>query len=340
MTSVVESGQPSLASLESAAALVYESMPPTPQYRWPLLESRAGTELWVKHENHTPTGSFKVRGGLVYFDDLCRSGKPVGVITATRGNHGQSVGFAARRYGVPATIVVPHGNSVEKNAAMRALGVELIERGRDFQAASEAAADIAAERGWHRLPSFHPLLVCGVGTYALELFRAVPDLDTVYVPIGMGSGLCGVIAARDALGLDTRVVAVVSTGAPAFALSWHENRVISHEVTTRIADGMACRTPMREALDIARLGAERIVEVTDEEVEAAMRAMFADTHNVAEGGGAASLAALLQERGAMRGRKVAIILSGGNVDSDVYSRVLTSANPGLRDVDVHRAGES
>jgi len=325
MTSTVELGQPSLASLESAAALVYESMPPTPQYRWPLLESRVGAAVWVKHENHTPTGSFKVRGGLVYFDDLCRTEKPAGVVTATRGNHGQSVGFAARRYGVPATIVVPHGNSVEKNAAMRSLGVELIERGRDFQAASEAAADIAAERGWHRLPSFHPLLVCGVGTYALELFRAVPDLDTVYVPIGMGSGLCGVIAARDALGLDTRVVGVVSAGAPAFALSFREDRVVSHEVTTRIADGMACRTPVREALDIARHGAARIVEVTDDEVEAAMRALFADTHNVAEGGGAAALAALLQERGEMRGRKVAIILSGGNVDSDVYSRVLTSA---------------
>lgn len=325
MTSTVELGRTSLSSLESAAALVYESMPPTPQYRWPLLESRVGTEVWVKQENHTPTGAFKVRGGLVYFDDLCRVGKPAGVVTATRGNHGQSVGFAARRYGIPATIVVPQGNSVEKNAAMQALGVELIELGRDFQAASEAAADIAAQRGWYRFPSFHPLLVCGVGTYALELFRAVPELDTVYVPVGMGSGLCGVIAARDALGLDTRVVGVVSAGAPAFALSWRAGRVISHEVTTRIADGMACRTPMPEALEIARRGAKRIVEVTDEEVEAAMRALFTDTHNVAEGAGAAALAALLQERSAMRGRKVAVVVSGGNVDSDVYSRVLKSA---------------
>lgn len=325
MTSAVEHDQPSLTSLEGAAALIYKTMPPTPQYRWPLLESRAGTELWVKHENHTPTGSFKMRGGLVYLDDLCRGGKPPGVVTATRGNHGQSVGFAARRYGVPATIVVPHGNSVEKNAAMRALGVELIERGRDFQAASEAAAEIAVERGLHRVPSFHPLLVCGVGTYALELFRAVPDLDTVYVPVGMGSGLCGVIAARDALGLNARVVAVVSAQAPAFALSFREGRVVSHEVTTRIADGMACRTPMQDALDIARAGTDRLVEVTDDEVEVAMRALFADTHNVAEGGGAAGLAALLQEREAMRGRKVAVVVSGGNVDSDVYSRVLASA---------------
>lgn len=324
MTSVAEIVQPSLASLESAAALIYQSMPPTPQYRWPLLDSRVGTVVWVKHENHTPAGAFKIRGGLVYFDELTRAGKPAGVVTATRGNHGQSVGFAARRYGIPAAIVVPHGNSVEKNAAMKALGVELIERGRDFQEASEVAAQIATERGWHRVPPFHPLLVRGVGTYALELFRAVPDIHTVYVPVGQGSGLCGVIAARDALELDTRVVAVVSTGAPAFALSYREDRIISHEVTTRIADGMACRIPMQEALDIARRGAERVVEVTDEEVESAMRALFADTHNVAEGGGAAALAALLQERSAMRGRTVAVIVSGGNVDSDVYSGVLAS----------------
>src|SRR5687768_7848524 len=325
MPTTIELGQPSLASLESAAALVYESMPPTPQYRWPLLESRVGTEVWVKHENHAPTGSFKVRGGLIYFDDLCRTGKPAGVVTATRGNHGQSIGFAARRYGVPATIIVPHGNSVEKNAAMRALGVELIERERDFQAASEVAADIAAERGWHRVPAFHPLLVCGVGTYALELFRAVPDLDTVYVPVGMGSGVCGVIAARDALELETEIVAVVSAEAPAFALSYQQDRVISHEVTTRIADGMACRIPLQDALDIVRRGGARVVQVTDDEVESAMRALFADTHNVAEGGGAAALAALIQERTVMRGRKVAVVVSGGNVDSDVYSRVLTAS---------------
>ena len=324
MATTIEISRSSLASLESAAALVYECMPPTPQYRWPLLESRVGTEVWVKHENHTPAGAFKMRGGLVYFDELCRDGRPAGVVTATRGNHGQSVGFAARRYGVPAAIVVPHGNSVEKNAAMQALGVELIERGRDFQAASETAAEIAAQRGWHRVPPFHPLLVRGVGTYALELLRAVPDLHTVYVPVGMGSGLCGVIAARDALALDTRVVGVVSTEAPAFALSYRENRVISHEVTTRIADGMACRTPAQEALDIARGGGARIVQVTDDEVESAMRALFADTHNVAEGGGAAALAALLQERSAMRGRKVAVVVSGGNVDSEVFGRVLTS----------------
>jgi threonine dehydratase len=321
---IAEDG-PSLETLDAAASLIYRSMPPTPQYRWPLLDQRAGASVWVKHENHTPTGAFKVRGGLVYLDNLCRSGsKPDGVISATRGNHGQSVGFAARCYGIPSAVVVPFGNSVEKNAAMRALGVEIIERGHDFQAASEAADEIAVERDWHRFPSFHPLLVLGVGTYALELFRAVPDLDTVYVPVGMGSGLCGVIAARDVLELTTKVVAVVSERAPAFALSFEQNRVVSHEASTRIADGMACRTPVSEALTIAKAGAERVVRVSDDEVEAAMRALFADTHNTAEGGGAAALAALLQEKEKMRGRTVAVVLSGGNVDSSVFAGVLQS----------------
>lgn len=325
MKNTVPNDQPSLDALEAAAALIYQSMPPTPQFRWPLLEARVGTTVWVKHENHTPTGAFKVRGGLVYLEELCHTGaKPDGVISATRGNHGQSVGFAARRYGIPAAVVVPFGNSVEKNAAMRSLGVEVIEQGHDFQAAAEVADRIAIDRGWHRFPSFHPLLVRGVGTYAVELFRAVPELDTVYVPVGMGSGLCGVIAARDALGLRTRVVAVVSDRAPAFALSYEQGRIVSHDVTTRIADGIACRTPVEAALAIARHGAERVVQVSDDEVESAMRALFADTHNTAEGGGAAALAALLHEKERMRGRKVAVVLSGGNVDSNLFAAVLKS----------------
>lgn len=323
MKDTVPHDQPSLDALEAAAALIYQSMPPTPQYRWPLLEARVGTTVWVKHENHTPTGAFKVRGGLVYLDELCRTGaKPDGVISATRGNHGQSVGFAARKYGISAAVVVPFGNSVEKNAAMRSLGVEVIEQGHDFQAAAEVADRIAIDRGWHRIPSFHPLLVRGVGTYAVELFRAVPELDTVYVPVGLGSGICGVIAARDALGLGTRVVAVVSERAPAFALSYEQGRIVSHDATTRVADGMACRTPVEAALAIARRGAERVLRVSDDEVESAMRALFSDTHNTAEGGGAAALAALLQEKKRMRGRKVAVVLSGGNVDSSLFSAVL------------------
>jgi len=316
---------PSLDSLEEAAVLVYRHLAPTPQYRWPLLDQRVGTAVWVKHENHNPTGAFKVRGGLVYLHDLCRGGdKPVGTVSATRGNHGQSVGFAARAYGVRAAVVVPLGNSIDKNAAMRALGVEVIERGRDFQEAHEIANEICAARGWHRFPSFHPQLVRGVGTYALELFRAVKDLDTVYVPVGMGSGLCGMIAARDALGLDTRIVAVVSDRAPAFAISFAEGRPVSHEASTRIADGMACRTVDESALAIGRRGAARVIRVTDDEVESAMRALFTDTHNTAEGGGAAALAALLKEKERMRGRNVAVVLSGGNVDSSVFSRILAA----------------
>ncbi len=300
-------------------------MPPTPQYAWPLLAARTGVNVVVKHENHTPVGAFKVRGGLVYLDRMQRSGERVpGIVTATRGNHGQSVPFAARRYGIPVLVVVPHGNSVEKNAAMRALGADMIEEGDDFQAAVEAADRIAADRGWHRLPSYHQDLVSGVGTYALELLRAFPDLDTVYVPIGLGSGICGAIAARDALGLQTRIVGVVSAGAPAYALSLAAGKPVSHVVTTEIADGMACRTPLAEPLAVIARGAERVVQVADAEVEEAMRVYFTDTHNVAEGAGAAALAALMQDGERMRGRSVGVVLSGGNVDRDVFARVLKS----------------
>lgn len=285
------------ADIEQAAQIVYAAMPPTPQYCWPLLRERLGLDIWVKHENHTPVGAFKIRGGLVYFAHLARSGNmPRGVISATRGNHGQSIGFAARRYGVPATIVVPRGNSVEKNAAMRALGVELIEHGDDFQAAREYAATLAHERSLHMVPSFHPLLVAGVATYGLELLRAVPDLDVVYVPIGLGSGICGMIAARDALGLKTSVVGVVSAHAPAYAESFQAGRLIEAPARTRIADGIACRVPEQDALELMWRGVDRMVQVTDDEVEAAMRLLFECTHNVCEGAGAAALAAAAQER--------------------------------------------
>jgi threonine dehydratase len=321
---------PTADDLAAAERLVRAVMPPTPQYRWPLLEARTGTETWLKHENHTPAGAFKVRGGVVYLDWLTRQVPPVrGIVSATRGNHGQSVGLAARTHGLPALIVVPRGNSREKNAAMRALGVELVEAGDDFQASIEVADAIAVERGWHRMPSFHRLLVAGVGTYALELFRAVPDLDTVYVPIGMGSGACGVLAARAALGARAEVVGVVSAHAPAYARSIASGEIESWPATTALADGMACRTPVPEALAPLRAGLARVVEVTDAEVAAAMRALFSDTHNVAEGAGAAALAALLQERAQaperVAGRRVAAVLCGGNVDADVFARVLADA---------------
>jgi threonine dehydratase len=312
-----------LDELESAARVVYEVMPPTPQFRWPLLDAHCGGPVWVKHENHTPVGAFKVRGGLVYFDHLRRTARDVqGVVGATRGNHGQSIAFAAARYGMPSAVVVPQGNSTTKNAAMRALGAELIECGHDFQASLEASARIALERGWHQVPSFHPLLVDGVATYSLELFRAVPDLDVLYVQIGLGSGICGAIAARDALGLKTRIVGVVSASAPAYARSLAAGRPVSHDVSTRIADGMACRTPDVDALRTIRAGVERIVEVTDDEVEAAMRVLFSTTHNVVEGAGAAGLAALLQERRQSGNATAGIVLTGANVDPQPFARVL------------------
>ena len=313
-----------LAALDSAAEIVYRAMRPTPQQRWPRLDARAGAAVWVKHENQTPAGAFKVRGGLVYFDRLRTSAAaPEGVVAATRGNHGQSVGFAAARHGIRAAVVVPHGNSTGKNAAMRALGVEVIEEGDDFQASLEAAGRIAAARGWHLVPSFHEWLVEGVASYSLELLRAVPSLDTVYVPIGLGSGICGAIAARDALGLPVRIVAVVAAAAPAYAKSLALGRVVSHDATTRIADGMACRTPDPGALEIIRRGVDRVIEVTDDEIESAMRAIYEDTHNVAEGAAASTLAALLKDGTQARDRQVAIVLTGANVDASIFARVLT-----------------
>jgi threonine dehydratase len=317
---------PSLDVLQAAADIVYETMAPTPQYAWPLLKAAVGAEIWVKHENHTPIGAFKLRGGLVYFRDYSQGGgRAAGVISATRGNHGQSVGFAARKYGIPATIVVPHGNSLEKNAAMRALGVELIEHGDDFQAARERAAWIAQQRGLHMVPSFHPLLVHGVASYSLELLRQVPDLDVAYVPIGLGSGVCGMIAARNALGHRAEIVGVVSEQAPAYALSFEQRRLVEHPVATRVADGMACRTPEPQALDILWRHLARIVQVTDDEVEEAMRLMYSATHNVAEGAGAAPLAAALKERNRLAGRKAAVVLSGANVDRNVFAQQLAKA---------------
>ena len=312
-----------LSELEEAAAVVYQAMRPTPQQRWPLLDARCGGPVWVKHENHTPVGAFKVRGGLVYLDHLRRAGGAVhGVVAATRGNHGQSIAFAAARHGIPVAVVVPHGNSTGKNRAMQALGAELIEEGHDFQAALEAAARIAGARGWHMVPSFDPQLVKGVASYALELFRAVPDLDTFYVPIGLGSGICGAIAARDALGRRTKIVAVVASGAPAYARSLALGRPVSHDVTTRVADGMACRTPVADALAIIRGGIDRVVEVGDDAIEATMRALYDDTHNVAEGAAAAGLAAILHERDRLQGRPAGFVLTGANVDADIFRRVL------------------
>lgn len=314
---------PRLKEIEAAAGIVHAVMPPTPQYSWPMLNERLGAEVWVKHENQTPVGAFKIRGGLVYFKDLTQSGSgPDGVVSATRGNHGQSIGYAARRYGIPATVVVPHGNSLEKNAAMRALGVELIEQGDDFQDALETAVAIASERHLHIVPSFHPLLVAGVATYSLELFRKVSDLDVAYVPIGMGSGICGMMAARDALRLKTRIVGVVSSHATAYAQSFAAGQPVESPADTFLADGMACRKPQAEALEAILGGVDRIVQVSDQEVAAAMRTLFECTHNTCEGAGAAATAAAMQEKSHISGRKIAVVASGGNVDREVFAAVL------------------
>lgn len=314
----------SVDELEAASRLVYRQMRPTPQYAWPLLAERAGATVWVKHENHTPTGAFKVRGGITFIDWLKRShSKSPGIVTATRGNHGQSQARAATVAGLKAKILVPFGNSVEKNAAMRAFGAELIEFGSDFDEAKVEAMRLAEVEGLYPVPPFHRELARGVATYALEFFSEARDLDTVYVPIGCGSGICGVIAVRDALGLKTEVVGVVSTEAQCARLSFEAGKLIETNSANTIADGMAVRVPVQEAFDIYSKGASRIIAVSDDEIAEAMRILYRDTHNLAEGAGAAALAALLSEKEKMRGKQVGIILSGGNVDLPLYAGILT-----------------
>jgi threonine dehydratase len=313
---------PSVDEFEAVQRIVYGAMPPTPQYAWPLLAQALGGEVWVKHENHTPLGAFKVRGGLVYMSRWREHAPQArGVISATRGNHGQSVAFAARRHGLSATIVVPHGNSTEKNAAMRALGAELIEHGDDFQAAREHAAVLAAQRELHFVPSFHRDLVLGVATGWVEFFRAVQPA-VVFVPIGLGSGISACAMARAFTGAASRIVGVVSAHAPAVLQSWQAGCVVEADALTRLADGMACRVPEAQALELMKREVDDVIAVTDDEVAAAMRLLYTATHNVAEGAGAASFAAAWQQRERWRGRTVGVTLCGGNVDADVFARVL------------------
>jgi threonine dehydratase len=310
-----------LGQLERAQEVVGRAMPPTPAHTWPLLSQRLGATVVVKHENHTPTGAFKVRGGLVYVDRLRRErSATAGLISATRGNHGQSLAFAASRHGLPVTIYVPSGNSIEKNRAMLAFGADLVEHGDDFQAAREEAVRRARSDRLEMVPSFHPDLVLGVATYALELLRAAPDLDVLYVPIGQGSGICGCILARDLLGLKTEIVGVQSTLAPSYALSFAAGAIVTTETSNTLADGMATRIPDPEAFAIIRKGASRIVQVTDQEIGAAIRVYWTDTHNLAEGAGAAPLAAAMQDQAKNRGKRVGLILSGGNIDFDLFRK--------------------
>jgi threonine dehydratase len=317
-----------LAELESVMPLVRTSVPPTPQYAWPLLRTHTGVEVVVKHENHTPIGAFKVRGGLVHLDRLKRARPQLrGIISATRGNHGQSLPFAGRRVGLSVAIVVPRGNSTEKNAAMRALGAELIEHGRDFDEAREQAMVLAAERGLEFVPSFHRDFVLGVASYAYELFSSVEQLDTVYVPIGLGSGICGVIGVRDLLSPRTAIVGVVAERANAYKLSLAAGGIVRTNSALTFADGMAVRVPDATALEIIGAGAERVVEVSDDEIAEAIRILFSATHNCAEGAGAASFAALMQERERLAGRRAAVILSGQNIDRSWMEAVLGGTTP-------------
>jgi threonine dehydratase len=318
-----------LDELEAAIPIVRSFVPPTPAYAWPLLAARIGAEVIVKHENHTPTGSFKARGALTYVDALRRAGRmPAGLVTATRGNHGQSVAVAARQSGIPAILVVPEGNSREKNAAMEAFGGQLVTAGKDFDESRAVAAGIQGERGYHFVPSFHRDLVKGVATYALELFQSRPDLDVVYVPIGMGSGICGLITVRDLLGLKTEIVGVVAENAPSFALSVKAGRPVRTDTAQTFADGLACRDPQPEALEIITAGAARVVTVSEADIAEAIRIYYLTTHNLAEGAGAAPLAALLNERDRNTGKRIGMVLTGGNIDMPVLTCILHGETPG------------
>ncbi len=314
---------PTLSEIEAAKALIRPHIRETPTYRWPLLEAGLGCDLWLKHENHTPVGAFKIRGGLVYMDELKRQQPEVrGVIAATTGNHGQSIAFAAKLKGLRAVIVVPHGNNPEKNAAMRSLGAELVEHGREFQEALEYSRELGTKEGLHAVPSFHPWLVRGVATYALELFHSVADLDAIFVPIGLGSGFCGIAAAREALGLKTRIIGIVSEHAPAYALSFQQRQLIEQPSTTRVAEGVACKTPNQDALKHVISHAHDIVTVNDAEAVAAMREIIQSTHNIAEGAGALSFAALKKQRETWQGKRVACVLTGGNASMSILREAL------------------
>jgi threonine dehydratase len=314
---------PTIDEIKGAQEMVYAVMPPTPQFLWPLLCKRLGAEVWVKHENQTPIGAFKARTAVVYAAELFRKSASLsGLVTATRGNHGQSVALAASRFKVPAHVVVPRGNSAEKNAAMRAQGADLIDFGSDFQEAKEHAQKLAEQHGWHFVPPYHRDIVKGVATYWLEFFSAVQEVDVVYVPIGQGSGICSCCAVRNGMKLKTRIVGVVAEGAPAYALSFEAKRSIAAPVSTLLGDGMACRVPDDAALEVVLDNVDHVVRVSEEEIRMAMKYYFTDTHNVVEGAGAAGLAAALKEKRILQGKRVGLVATGGNVDHDVFARVL------------------
>ncbi|MEM7100193.1 MAG: threonine dehydratase [Pseudomonadota bacterium] len=313
--------------LQAAQSIVYRHMQPTATFNWPGLSNVLGAQLWLKHENHTPIGAFKVRGGLVFAENLAHSGFDGELVTATRGNHGQSIPYGACRIGLDVTVYVPHGNSREKNAAMRHWGANLVEFGRDFDEARLEAARVAQERGAMLVPSFDERLVQGVATYGAELFDGVDGLDRIYVPIGMGSGACSLIWLRDLLGLPTEIFGVVSSRADAMARSIEAGTIVETEDAKTFADGMATRVPHPQAFDIMAAGLAGVVRVSDEEIAQAIRLIFEHTHNVAEGAGAAAVAAALQQKDALSGKRVAAILTGGNIDREWFAQILNGGVP-------------
>jgi len=318
----------SLDDLHQAIDFVQKLVPPTPTHHWPLLAKRTGVNVYVKHENHTPIGAFKARGVPLFVHELAQSGVPLnGLVTATRGNHGQAVALAATKHGIPSVVVVPEGNSLEKNAAMEAFGGELIIAGADFEESRAIAVQIGEERDYHMVPSFHPHIVKGVATYAYELFQSTPPLSAVYVSIGMGSGICGVITARDLLGLDTEIIGVVAKAAPSYGLSFDAGEIIETNTAKTFADGIACRSPDEGAFEIIKNGASRIIQLDEDEIANAMRIYYSDTHNIAEPAAAAPLAALIREQTQYAGRDVGVILTGSNVDAPVYQEVMAGKTP-------------
>ncbi len=313
----------SFQGILAARKTVYRHLKPTPLIGHPLLSEWLGFPAWVKHENHNPTGSFKIRGGFNLVSHLSESEKSRGVITATRGNHGQSVALACRTYGVRCVIAVPEGNNPEKNEAMKAFGSELLVHGRDFDEARERVEQIQAEQRLRYIHSANePLLVEGVGTYALEILEELPDVDCILVPVGGGSGISGVLTAVRAAAPKVQVIGVQAANAPSIYLSWKKGEKVTTDSADTMADGLATRVPFEMTFDIIHRYVDEVVTVTEEELMEAVFRIFQTTHNVAEGAGAATTAAAFKLRSRLAGKKVALVLSGGNITASLFQQVL------------------
>lgn len=314
---------PSFEDALRARELVMQHLRRTPTWSYPALSRELGCELFIKHENHQPIGAFKVRGGISLMASLSDLERGRGVVAATRGNHGLSLAYAARLFGTRAVIVVPHGNNPEKNEAMRALGAELVEYGRDFDEACQQAERLVASQGLRYIHSAEePAMLAGVASLGIELFEDVPDLDYVFVPVGLGSGICGICLARGVLSPRTQVVGVQAERAPSIYLSWKQKRLVTTESADTFADGLATRVPAELTLEVIQRDVADFVAVGEGAIAWAIRDLLRYTHNLAEGAGAAPLAAIRERRDWVRGKRVAMIMSGGNIDTATLKRVL------------------